>query len=222
MEQQNDLHFLAKFRHYLLEEEKSDATIEKYLRDVGIFVDYLDHRPLCKEETIAYKEQLKKKYAPASVNSMLIALNRFLRFLGCHSCCVKPLRIQRQIYCNEDKELTKTEYQRLVKAANGSRLSYILQTICGTGIRVSELQHITVQAVRDGKAVVNCKNKTPDHFYSHPHSKAAQGIYQKIRRAGRKRVCHKRRQADRPKQPVEGNEGLVRKGRGIGQKGFPA
>lgn len=171
MEQQNDLHFLAKFRHYLLEEEKSDATIEKYLRDVGIFVDYLDHRPLCKEETIAYKEQLKKKYAPASVNSMLIALNRFLRFLGCHSCCVKPLQIQRQIYCNEDKELTKTEYQRLVKAANGSRLSYILQTICGTGIRVSELQHITVQAVRDGKAVVNCKNKTRIIFIPIPIQK---------------------------------------------------
>ena len=163
MEQQNDLHLLAKFRHYLLEEEKSDATIEKYLRDVGIFVDYLDHRPLCKEETIAYKEQLKKKYAPASVNSMLAAVNRFFREMGWFGCIVKALKIQREAFRSKERELSKEEYFRLLEAAkeNGNtRLYLLMQTLCATGIRVSELPFITVEAVRSGQAIVSLKGKT--------------------------------------------------------------
>ncbi len=125
-------------------------------------------------ETIAYKAYLIKGYAPASVNSMLIALNRFLRFTGMEVCCVRLLKIQRQIYCAEDQELTKTEYIRLVNAAKqkgNKRLNLILQTICGTGIRVSELRYIAVEAVRAGKAVVSCKNKTRVIFISAPIQK---------------------------------------------------
>lgn len=151
---------ISRFKQYLLTEEKGSVTVEKYLRDVRCFYSFLDNRAISKEETIAYKEHLTQQYAPASVNSMLVALNCFLRFIGKTDCCVKQLKIQRQIFCGEEKELTQSEYQLLVKAAKNTRLSLVIQTICSTGIRVSELQYITVEAVRVGKAVVNCKNKT--------------------------------------------------------------
>ncbi len=151
---------LSAFERHLITEEKSAASIEKYLRDVRCFLSFLGDRTLCKEETIAFKEHLTAQYAPVSVNSMLIALNGFLRFVGQSDCCVRLMKIQRQIFCSEDKELTKPELHRLVKAAGNTRLSLVIQTICGTGIRVSELPYITVEAVRRGKAVVNCKNKT--------------------------------------------------------------
>lgn len=152
------------FENHLREEEKSKATVEKYLRDAHAFLSFLSDFPeeelICKEHTMAYKEYLIGHYAPASANSMLTAMNLFLRFTGKSGLCVKLLKIQRQIFCCEEKELNKEEYQRLINAANGSRLSYIIRTICGTGIRVSELQYITVEAVFAGKAIVSCKNKT--------------------------------------------------------------
>lgn len=151
---------IQQFEQYLITEEKSAATMEKYLRDIRGFCSYLAGRLIRKEETIAYKEHLTARYAPASVNSMLIAVNSFLRFIGLPDCCVRPLKIQRQIFCNEDKELTKQELHQLLKAAGNTRLSLVIQTICGTGIRVSELQYVTAEAVQNGKAVVNCKNKT--------------------------------------------------------------
>lgn len=151
---------LKRFQEYLIREEKSTATVEKYLRDVRSFLNFMKDCEIRKENTIAYKEHLMKQYAPASVNSMLVALNSFLRFLDLPKCCVKLMKIQRQIFALEEKELSRQEYQRLVNAANGNRLFYVIQAICGTGIRVSELQYITVEAVANGKAVVNCKNKT--------------------------------------------------------------
>lgn len=159
---------ILQFEQYLKEEEKSKATIEKYLRDVRTFAEYLADRPIEKAEIISYKEYLTNHYAPASVNSMLVALNGFLRFSGLSSYCVKILKIQRQIFYEEDKELTKEEYRRLVHAAEHTQLSYVIQTICSTGIRVSELRYITVEAVRAGKAVVNCKNKTRVIFIPAP------------------------------------------------------
>ncbi len=163
MTQYSYIEEITRFENYLREEEKSHATIEKYLRDIRQFLSFLSDFPeemIEKVHTIAYKESLVEKYAPASVNSMLTAMNLFLRFLGKERCCVKLLRIQRQLFCQDEKELTKEEYHRLVRAAEDTRLSYIIQTICGTGIRVSELQYITVEAVFAGKAMVNCKNKT--------------------------------------------------------------
>lgn len=151
--------YLEQFKVHLASEEKSKATIEKYVRDAQAFLDYAGGREITKSGTVRYKECLIQKYAPASVNSMLVALNSFLRFTGREDCCVKLLKIQRQIFCKKEKELSQEEYQRLLKAAKGTRLSLILQTICGTGIRISELQYIIVEAVREGRAVVDCKNK---------------------------------------------------------------
>lgn len=148
------------FRDFLIQEEKSDSTIEKYIRDVTRFVNFIGCREVTKQEVMDYKKSLAKNYAPASVNSMLVALNCFLHFVGRDDCCVKLLKIQRQLFINEKKELTEAEYRRLLKTARGSRLELVIQTICETGIRVSELKYITVEAVRQGRAVVDCKNKT--------------------------------------------------------------
>ena len=151
---------LISYEKYLTEEEKSKATIEKYMRDIRCFIGFLKNGCVSKERTIAYKEYLSEKYAPASVNSMLVSLNCFLRYTGGQDYCVKLLKIQKQIFASEDKELSRQEYQRLVKAAGNTRMAFIIRTICGTGIRVSELEYITVEAVRAGKAIVHCKNKT--------------------------------------------------------------
>lgn len=160
---QNYTEQLVRFESYLMEEEKSRATVEKYLRDVRRFLSFLSvfsEEKIDKKHTIAYKEYLSEQYAPASVNSMLTAMNLFLRFIGNNRFCVKLLKIQRQIFCREETELSQEEYHRLVKASKNTRLSYIIQTICGTGIRVSELQYITVESVATGRATVHCKNKT--------------------------------------------------------------
>lgn len=149
-------HFAATLR----EDEKSNATIEKYIRDVTAFVQFLSSRELTKQEVMDYKKQITESYAPASVNSMLVSVNAFLAFIERSDCRVKLLKIQRQMFVNEKKELTAQEYRRLLKAARGSRLELVIQTICETGIRVSELEFITVEAVECGRAVVDCKNKT--------------------------------------------------------------
>ena len=162
---------LRDFEYYLLTEEKSRATTQKYIRDVRSFLDFLDGRALTKEQTLLYKEHITAQYAPASVNSMLVSGNCFLSFSGRPDCKVRQLKIQRQIFAREDKELTESEYRRLLKAAKDSRISLVIQTICGTGIRVSELSYITAEAVRMGKAVVNCKNKTRVIFIPVPIQK---------------------------------------------------
>lgn len=149
-----------EIRRYLTENEKSPSTIEKYLGDVCQFCFYIEEQMLVKSVVIDYKNSLKKKYAPSSVNSKLIAVNQFLRFIGQGDCQVKLLRIQKQIFMREDRELTNGEYMRLLQAAEGKRIGYVIQTICCTGIRVSELQYITAEAVSKGKAIINCKNKT--------------------------------------------------------------
>ena len=145
----------------MIREEKSAATVEKYLRDVRAFFVFAEQTALTKELVMAYKEQLiVKDYAVRSINSMLASLNSLLNYLGCGDCRVKNLKSQRQIYSTEDKELSKAEYMRLLKAAeNQPQLRLVIETICGTGIRVSELQHFTVEAVRQGEIVVRCKGK---------------------------------------------------------------
>lgn len=154
---------LLAFEQCLRKEEKSENTIKKYLRDVRGFLLSLSKQSVCKQDVMAYKKYLAVRYAPTSVNSMLIAINRFLRFCGLEACCVRLLKIQRQIYYPEEKELTKAEYMQLVNTAKqkgNERLNLILQAICGTGIRVSELQYITIEAVKKGEAIVSLKGKT--------------------------------------------------------------
>ncbi len=170
---------IADFENYLIEEEKSRATIEKYLRDIKAFSSYLFNRELSKCEVIAYKKSIAEDYAPASVNSMLVSVNSFLKFIGRSDLCVKLLKIQRQIFANEKKELTTSEYKRLLAAAKNSRLELVIQTICETGIRVSELKYITVEAVNEGKAVVDCKNKTRVIFIPSPLRKVLMGYIKK-------------------------------------------
>lgn len=155
---------IEQFKQHLVSSEKSPHTIEKYVRDVRAFTAFLDRRAVTKELTVAFKQQLLEAgYAPASVNSMLASVNSLFVFLGWNDCRVKAIKRQRQIFCSEDKELTKAEYFRLLNAAKqkkNDRLNLILQTICGTGIRVSELEYITVEAAQAGQATVRCKGKT--------------------------------------------------------------
>lgn len=159
---------VADFSAYLKSEEKSENTIEKYLRDVRAFAEYLSGAEITKETVIAYKNKLlSENYAVRSINSMLASVNGLFSFLGWADFKVKSIKLQRQIYCPEEKELTKAEYMRLVNTAKqkgNERLNLILQTICGTGIRVSELQYITVEAVKSGEAVVSLKGKTRTVF----------------------------------------------------------
>ena len=151
-----------KFSTYLYEEEKSDNTIEKYMRDIRFFREWLGEKPIDKSAVLEYKKELCERYAPASVNSMLSSVNALLDFLGWHDIKVKTLKIQRRIFADRDRELTKAEYERLLDAAkkkNNERLYYLMQTIGSTGIRISELCYITCEAVKSGCAVIRCKGK---------------------------------------------------------------
>ena len=169
------------FKLFLTEEEKSEATIEKYIRDVRFFGEFISTREITKQEVMEYKKSLIESYAPASVNSMLVSLNCFLHFIERPDCCVKLLKIQRQMFVSEKKELTTAEYRRLLKAAQGTRLEIVIQTICETGIRVSELKYITVEAVEQGRATVDCKNKTRVIFIPSPLRKI---LLQYIKKSG--------------------------------------
>lgn len=159
---------ISKFKTYLQNEEKSTNTIEKYIRDVKAFADYANSLDVTKEIVISYKNKLiADEYAVRSINSMIASLNSLFVFIGWEDLKVKSIKLQRQIYCPEEKELTKAEYLRLVNTAKqkgNERLNLLIQTICGTGIRVSELQFITVEAVKCGEAVVSLKGKTRTVF----------------------------------------------------------
>ena len=223
---------VESFRKQLILDEKREATIQKYTHDVRRFLSYHGKQTVCKEDVIQYKAWLAERYAVRSTNSMLIALNQFLRFQGAGDCCVKPLKVQRQTFCDKKKELSQAEYFRLLEAArrngdmrlhlaeryavrstnsmlialnqflrfqgagdccvkplkvqrqtfcdkkkelsqaeyfrlleaarrNGDmRLHLAIQTICATGIRVSELAYITVEAARLGRAIASNKGKS--------------------------------------------------------------
>ena len=158
---------IGDFANYLRSDEKSENTIEKYLRDVKAFAAFTKAREINKAVVMEFKASLIENYEVTSANSMIAAVNAFLRFMGWVDCCIKQFKVQKKAFCSEEKELTKAEYIRLVNAAKAEgneRLNLILQTICGTGIRVSELQFITVEAVRKGEAVVSCKSKTRTVF----------------------------------------------------------
>lgn len=155
------------FKDYLINEEKAQATVNKYLHDVGEFQIWLGEQELCKTTVLAYKSHLCEHYAPASVNAALSSLNSFFNFMEWYDLRVKNLKIQKQIFASTDKELTKAEYDRLLQAAKqkkNERLYLLMQTICSTGIRVSEVRYITVEAVFRGIAEINCKGKRRQVF----------------------------------------------------------
>lgn len=155
------------YRNNLILQEKRVATIEKYIRDIRAFSVYTQDKTITKEIVIAYKSHLQENYAVRSVNSMLVSINSLFAFLNWFDLRVKSLKLQQKVFCSEEKELTKAEYKRLcdvAKQKKNQRLNLIIQTICATGIRVSELQYITIEAVKCGEAVVNCKSKTRSVF----------------------------------------------------------
>lgn len=153
---------ITAFRDSMLREEKSPITVEKYSRDARSFLRFAGEREITKELTVAYKKSLVERgYALRSINSMLAALNSLLEFLGLSECKVKSMKCQRRVYSEEQKELTRAEYLRLLEASrNRPQLNLVLQTICSTGIRVSELRYFTVEGIRRGEVSVRCKNKT--------------------------------------------------------------
>ena len=159
---------IEDFQNHLVKEEKSPATVEKYLRDVYSFCEYIKNQTITKENVILYKQRLiSDGFAVRSINSMIASLSSLFSFLGWEDLKVKSIKLQKEIFCSEEKELTKSEYERLCRTAerkHNERLCLILQTICGTGIRVSELEFITVEAVRRGEASVSCKGKTREVF----------------------------------------------------------
>ena len=159
-----DQEIIEMFKEYLMEEEKSEATIEKYIRDVSKFASYMEGSYLNKAAVLDYKQYLiEEGYAIRSINSMLASINSVFVFMGWPDLRVKSLKLQQMVFCPEDKELTRKEYERLchaAKARKNERLFLMLQTICSTGIRVSELKYITVEALKDGTAVVSMKGKT--------------------------------------------------------------
>ncbi len=154
---------IIKFKDYLINSEKSPATMDKYIRDVTKFMHWVQEKVIEKSVVLEYKQLLiDGGYAPKSVNSVLSSLNAFFDMNNWHDLKVKALKIQNQLYASKEKELTKAEYIRLLEAAKGkgnSRLYHLMQTICGTGIRISELEFVTYEAVCSGKATISCKGK---------------------------------------------------------------
>ena len=152
---------------FLQEQERSEATVQKYARDLTALAVFLDGAPVTKGLLLEWKEILIEKYAPSSVNTMLVAVNGFLSFCGFREFRLRPLKIQRALFLAEEKELTRAEYIRLVQAAErkeNERLALVIQTICATGIRVSELRFITAEAVQTGRAEISNKGKLRSVF----------------------------------------------------------
>lgn len=155
---------MEKFRKQLISEEKSEATIRKYMRDAIAFLCFARDTAVTKELLVDYKsELLRRGCAIRSVNTVVTSLNRLFASLGWQECRIKNLKMQQKVYSSPEKELTKAEYLRLIQTARrmgNERLELLLQAICGTGIRVSELQFITVEAAKRGEAVISLKGKT--------------------------------------------------------------
>ena len=173
---------ITKFKNYLINEEKSKHTIEKYIKDISVFAQWLSECEISKVKVLEYKEKIINEYAPKSVNAMLSSINAFFSFMEWHELKVKTLKIQKQIFAQKDKELTKAEYERLLTAAkdkNNKRLYYLMQTICSTGIRVSELKSITVEAVYNKTAIINCKGKMRTVFLPKQFCKILNGYIKK-------------------------------------------
>lgn len=164
MERMINQNQIEKFRKILTEEEKSQGTIKKYIHDLQVFGEFLgENNDITKEAVICYKQNLMEKYAPVTVNGILASLNTFFRHMGWHEYTVKTLKIQRDSFRAQNRELSKEEYRRLLDTAKQegkTRLYLLMQTICSTGIRVSELQFITVESLCTRRARVSLKGKT--------------------------------------------------------------
>ena len=191
------------FCQHLRSEEREPGTIEKYRRDVRAFAAWLQGREVSKERVVEWKEHLRRSgYAPVTINSMLTAANQFFRFLGWDELRVRSLRIQRRVSRSRERELTREEYVRLVETARGlgkERLALLLETICATGIRVSEVKYITVEAAETGRAEVSLKGKIRTILIPN-------------------KLCRKLRKYARKQKTASGEIFLTRSGRGLSRR----
>lgn len=155
---------LPAFIEYLRTEEREENTIQKYVRYTAELLTWLDGREITKSIVVEWKEALQSsgKFAPATINAKIASVNAFFKFAGWDDCRVKALRLQRQVFRDSGRDLTREEYTRLIEAAlakGDERLALLMETICATGIRVSEVQYITVEAVGLGRAEIKLKGK---------------------------------------------------------------
>ena len=215
---------IQAFARHLRLEEKSEATMEKYLRDIRAFARWLDGREISKGLSAAWKAHLVERgYAPASINAKLSALNSLLEFLGLGGCRVKFLRVQRRLFRDAGRELTKAEYQRLLDTAHRlgqERLGLLVEAMGATGIRVSEVRYLTVEAARQGKAEISLKGKIRTiplpgklcrkllQYAQKQKPPPVQSSHQKRKRAG-------------PPADLGGDEAVVRARRGGPAQGVP-
>ena len=158
---------INEYESNLVNEEKSQITIEKYMRDIRTFADWLGYKEFDKTDVLAYKSELQKRYAPTSVNTVISSLNSFFVYHEWYDMKVRTLKMQRQMFAEEERELTKAEYERLLIVAEkkNKRLYLLMQTICSTGIRISELNFITLEAIQKGKADIQAKGKRRTVFF---------------------------------------------------------
>lgn len=154
---------IREFSRYLREEERETATIDKYSRDVKDFFIWLKDREISRERIAEWKQHLRRVgRKPVTINGKLSALNKFLSFLGRNDCRIKYLKIQRRLFRSTEKQLSKQEYIRLLETAHSlgrERLALLMETICATGIRVSEVKYITAEAIRAGRTEIALKGK---------------------------------------------------------------
>ena len=172
MEKLLTMELIDQYQDYLYEEEKARSTIEKYMRDIKKFYNFLpEKKNVDKRMVIQYKEYLKEHYKTTSANSMIVALNRFFEYAVWHECKIHQFKIQKTLYCKKETNLTKQEYETLIKTARNkgdNQLYFVMQTICSTGIRVSELQYITVQSLNAKYAEISNKGKLRTIFLPNP------------------------------------------------------
>ena len=194
---------LKAFLGYLKDEEREPGTIEKYLRDIRDFTAWAGNREFSKELAANWKDHLKSKgYRPETINSKLSALNKYLAFLGRGDCRVKYLKIQRKLFRRADRDLTKEEYKRLLEAAGDSgkeRLALLMEVICATGIRVSEVKYITVEAAQTGRTDVSLKGKIRTILIPH-------------------KLCRKLQKYAKKQKIVSGEVFLTRSGKGLSRR----
>lgn len=192
---------ILDFKKHLIEQERSQYTITKYIHDIKLFLEFVNKQTISKELVINFKSFLGERYAASSANSMLAAVNGFLKFVGCADLRVKPFKIQRALFIPEEKELCRNEYLHLIEAAKqqkNKRLMLIVETICATGIRVSELKFITVESVITGRAEIKCKGKLRTVFLPPQLCKLLKKyIQEKKITAGAVFITRNRKQLDR-------------------------
>ena len=216
---------IAAYERHLLNEERSRGTIEKYLRDVNAFSAWLGGRQVTKELASEWKAHLLSSgYAPVSVNAMLSALNGLFRFLGWDECRLKFLKIQRRLFRDGRRELTKNEYERLVSTASAlgkERLALLMEAVCATGIRISELNRLTVEAAKRGRAEISLKGKIREILLPGKLCRKLLKYAKKRKNRLRRDISHQKRKGDKPPSGLDGNEGPLRRRKRGAVKGLP-